>query len=79
MIMTTREQQLKERDVRRLSPAMNPVEFMQLYITSTFPQTISLPSSEQKQGLITMNSEDNTLKLMKKPLSGTKYDNHGGS
>jgi hypothetical protein len=77
-MLDTRQQQLQERDVRRLSPAVNPVAFMQLYISSTFPQTMSLPSSEQKQGLIPMNSEDNTLKLMKKPLSGTKYDNPGG-
>ncbi len=76
--MNVREQQLQERDVRKLSASTNPVEFLNRYVTSNFPQTASLPSEDQKLGFNSVNPEDNTLKLMKKPLGGTKYDNPGG-
>jgi len=76
--MENRQSQLRERDVRKLSPATNPVEFLRLYVSSNFPQTVALPSPDQKVGNMQQNLEDNTLKLMKKPLSGTKYDNPGG-
>ncbi len=75
--MNVREQQLQERDVRKLSAPTNPVEFLNRYVTSNFPQTASLPS-EIKSLVYSVNPEDNTLKLMKKPLGGTKYDNPGG-
>ena len=51
---------------------------MNMYISSNFPQTSALPSPAQEAGLIPANNEDNILKFMKKPLSGTKYDNPGG-
>jgi len=73
-----RQQQLQERDVRKLAPELDPITFMQMYIESNFPQTSSLPSPEQiSMGLGNIKQED-PLKLAKKPLSGTKYDNPGG-
>jgi hypothetical protein len=73
-----RASQLRERDVRRLSQDTHPGDFLRRYLLSNFPQTVAHASKSQKEGLIPMNQEDNTLKLMKKPLSGTKYDNPGG-
>jgi hypothetical protein len=51
---------------------------MRLYMESNFPQTSALPSPEQMQRGTDVNNQVDTLKLMKKPLSGTKYDNPGG-
>jgi hypothetical protein len=76
--MNHREKQLRERDVRKLAPELDAGTFMQLYMESNFPQTASLPSSQQMQRGLDTNQETNDLKLMKKPLSGTKYDNPGG-
>lgn len=76
--MDSRQQQLLERDVRQLAPDTDPVGFLKLYIISNFPQTSALPSEEQRNNLVPVNPEDNILKSMKKPLSGTKYDNPGG-
>jgi hypothetical protein len=45
--MNVREQQLKEADVRRDAPGLNPSSFLSLYISSNFPQTLSLPSKRQ--------------------------------
>ena len=45
--MNVREQQLKEADVRRDAPDLNPSSFLSLYIRSNFPQTVSLPSKRQ--------------------------------
>ena len=73
-----RASQLKERDVRRLSEVTHPGDFLRRYLLSNFPQTTAMPSKTQKEGIMPLNQEDNTLKLMKKPLSGTKYDNPGG-
>ena len=73
-----RAKQLQERDVRRLSEVTHPGDFLRRYLVSNFPQTMAMPSKAQKEGIMPMNQEDNTLKLMKKPLSGTKYDNPGG-
>jgi hypothetical protein len=64
--MNVREQQLQERDVRKLSAPTNPVEFLNRYVSSNFPQTVSLPSEDQTLGFNSVNPEDNTLKLMKK-------------
>lgn len=74
----TRRQQLKERDVRKLAPELDPGTFMQMYMESNFPQTASLPSPQQLAMPPVQNSAQDPLKLMKKPLSGTKYDNPGG-
>lgn len=76
--MNNRQKQLIERDVRKLAPETNASVFMNMYINSNFPQTSALPSPAQEAGLIPTNNEDNILKFMKKPLSGTKYDNPGG-
>jgi hypothetical protein len=78
MSLTPRQQQLRERDVRKLAPALDPNNFMRMYIESNFPQTVALPSQQQLSlGLSNIKAED-PLKLAKKPLSGTKYDNPGG-
>jgi len=75
--MNSREKQLLERDVRKEAPEQNPMEFLQRYISSNFPQTMSLPSNEQKHNQVPVNNSENTLKLDHKPLSGTQYDNPG--
>lgn len=78
MELNARQQQLRERDVRKLSPDLDANTFMRLYIASNFPQTLAYPSPEQLElGLSTDNQQD-PIKLSKKPLSGTKYDNPGG-
>jgi len=74
MALTPRQQQLRERDVRKLAPELDPIAFMSMYIESNFPQTVALPSQQQlSTGLSNIKQED-PLKLAKKPLSGTKYD-----
>jgi len=50
--MNVREQQLQERDVRKLSAPTNPVDFLNRYVTSNFPQTAFLPSEIKSLGLI---------------------------
>ncbi len=76
--MNNRERQLRERDVRKLAPELDADNFMQMYMESNFPQTAAIPSAGQlNQGLDVQQGTDD-LKLMKKPLSGTKYDNPGG-
>lgn len=78
MVLNVRQQQLRERDVRKLSPALDADTFMRLYMESNFPQTASYPSPQQLElGLNTDNQQD-PIKLTKKPLSGTQYDNPGG-
>jgi len=78
MTLNARQQQLRERDVRKLSPELDANTFMRLYMESNFPQTSALPSAQQMQRGMDVNNQVDTLKLMKKPLSGTKYDNPGG-
>lgn len=78
MTLNARQQQLRERDVRKLSPELDANTFMRLYMESNFPQTSALPSPQQLESGLGMNNQVDTLKLMKKPLSGTKYDNPGG-
>lgn len=78
MTLNARQKQLRERDVRKLSPELDANTFMRLYMESNFPQTSALPSPQQTQRGLDMNNQQDTLKLMKKPLSGTKYDNPGG-
>ncbi len=73
--MNAREQQLKERDVRRTAPLLNPQEFLTLYIASNFPQTSALPSPEQKALGITPQAETDGVNYTKKPPSGTSFDN----
>jgi hypothetical protein len=73
-----RSKQLRERDVRKLSPELDAGTFMQLYMESNFPQTSSMPSKGQLEFGVDSNQAKNDLKLMKKPLSGTQYDNPGG-
>lgn len=79
MELNARQRQLRERDVRKLSPELNANTFLQLYLESNFPQTSAYPSQQQQlQAEAGVNNQDDILKLMKKPLSGTKYDNPGG-
>ena len=77
--MNLREQQLREKDVRRDAPEVDPNLFLKLYMASTFPQTSALPSPEQLQGLVASNNPEDQVKSNKKiALSGTQYDNPGG-
>jgi hypothetical protein len=73
--MNLREIQLREKDVRKDAPELNPQEFLSLYLVSTFPQTAALPSKEQKLMGITPQSDPQGVNYMKKPLSGTSFDN----
>jgi hypothetical protein len=78
MQLNARQRQLRERDVRKLSPELDANTFMRLYLESNFPQTTAFPSPLQlERGVGTDNQED-PIKLNKKPLSGTSYDNPGG-
>ena len=51
---------------------------MHRYLVSNFPQTSAMPSKEQKESMLPMNNDENILKSMKKPLSGTSFDNPAG-
>lgn len=73
--MTERERQLKERDVRRDAPEVNPSAFLNLYMQSNFPQTASHPSREQIERGVTPQDQMNDVRYNKKPLSGTSFDN----
>lgn len=76
--MNFREQQLRERDVRRIAPELDPVGFLSLYIQSTFPQTAALPSAEQKLMGVMPQANPEGVNYNKKPLSGTSFDNPAG-
>jgi hypothetical protein len=75
--MNYREQQLREQDVRKFAPNMNPSEFLRRYLVSNFPQTAAIPSREQKETVMPIYSEQNDLKFKQKPLSGIQYDKPG--
>ena len=77
--MNVREQQLKERDVRRVAPDLDPLSFLDLYVASNFPQTASRPSPEQKLLGVVPQNDSESVKYNKKPLSGTSFDNPAGS
>lgn len=72
-----RQDQLNERDVRRLAPANDPVSFLRMYVESNFPQTVFMPSADQQRGLVPLEGPKDELKLAKKPPSGTGYDRPG--
>lgn len=77
--MNVREQQLREKDVRRDAPDVDPGLFLKMYLESNFPQTSSYPSPDQKAGLVpTSNPEDELKSNKKMALGGTQYDNPGG-
>jgi len=77
--MNTREQQLRELDVRKDAPDLNPSSFLSLYIKSNFPQTAALPSRNQLSlGIIPLGETEGVKSSMKIP-SGTSYDNPAGS
>lgn len=76
--MNFREQQLRERDVRRTAPDLDPSSFLSLYLASNFPQTSAHPSKEQKLLGVLPQEETKGVNYNKKPLSGTSYDNPGG-
>lgn len=73
--MTFREQQLREKDVRRTAPELDPMSFLSLYIKSTFPQTAALPSAEQKALGVMPQAKTEGVDYKKKPPSGTSFDN----
>ena len=78
--MNQAKKQLQERDVKLEAPMQNPVDFMRRYLASNFPQTAAMPSVDQKAMQVPVMSNDKELKLeMKKPLSGTSFDNPAGS
>ena len=77
--MNVREQQLREADVRKESPDLNPSSFLSLYIRSNFPQTASLPSKSQLMLGILPQEDNQSVKSNKKIPSGTSYDNPAGS
>ena len=78
MQSNARQRQLKERDVRKLAPDLDANTFMRLYMESNFPQTAALPSQQQIERGFDINKQQDPIKLAKKPLSGTQYDNPGG-
>jgi hypothetical protein len=78
MQLNSRQKQLRERDVRKLAPDLDATTFMRLYMESNFPQTSALPSPQQIERGLDINKQQDPLKLAKKPLSGTQYDNPGG-
>ena len=78
MTLNARQQQLRERDVRKLSPELNAANFMQMYMESNFPQTAALPSAQQMQRGFDNQPLADSLKLKQtKPKTGTGYDNPG--
>ena len=78
MIVNFREHQLRERDVRKTAPLLDPSSFLSLYIASNFPQTAALPSAEQKLMGIMPKGDAEDVNYKKKPLSGTSFDNPAG-
>lgn len=77
--MNVREQQLKEHDVRRIAPAMDPGSFLTLYMKSNFPQTAAHRSPEQKLEGVFPQADPKDVNYKKKPLSGTSFDNPAGN
>jgi hypothetical protein len=73
--MTFREQQLREKDVRKIAPPLDAASFLALYVASNFPQTAALPSEEQKALGVMPQGETEGVNYKKKPLSGTSFDN----
>jgi hypothetical protein len=76
--VTFREEQLRERDVRKTAPLLNPSSFLELYIASNFPQTAALPSEKQQLLGVMPQASGEDVNYKKKPLSGTSYDNPAG-
>lgn len=76
--MNFREQQLRERDVRKTAPLLDPSSFLAMYVASNFPQTAALPSTEQKLMGVMPQGDAEDVNYKKKPLSGTSYDNPAG-
>lgn len=77
--MHGREQQLRERDVRRIAPELDPVSFLDAYVASNFPQTAAFRSEEQKELGVMPQGDKGDVNYKKKPLSGTSFDNPAGS
>jgi hypothetical protein len=76
--MNHRELQLREQDVRKDAPDLDPGLFLRLYIASNFPQTAVFPSPEQKERGVTADLNQTNVNYSKKPLSGTSFDNPAG-
>ena len=69
-----RRQQLFDQDVRKTAPSLDPVSFLDLYVSSNFPQTAALPSKEQSERGVTPQMEVKDVNLQKKIPSGTQFD-----
>jgi len=66
--------QLREHDVRKIAPELDPVSFLDLYVQSNFPQTVSHRSKEQKEaGMYPQGAVEDVQ--FKKIRSGTGFDN----
>jgi hypothetical protein len=73
--MMERERQLRERDVRKDAPEIDPTTFLSMYLESNFPQTATHPSKDQAERGIIPKDELDDVRYNKKPLSGTSFDN----
>lgn len=73
--MTERERHLREMDVRKIAPTLEPSIFLQAYMRSNFPQTNVMPSPHQKEYGLIAPQVDNSVQLKQKVQSGTSFDN----
>lgn len=73
--MEAKIQKLKEKDVRDQFDELQPNAFLNAYIKSNFPQTVSLASREQKKQLERGQMPAQPINYMKKPANGTSFDN----
>lgn len=73
--MEAKIQKLKEKDVRDHFDELQPNAFLNAYIKSNFPQTVSLASQEQKKQLERGQMPAQPINYMKKPANGTSFDN----
>jgi hypothetical protein len=69
-----RQQQLRDQDVRRDAPDLDPVSFLDMYVQSNFPQTVALPSQQQKEQGMVPQTNMKDVNLQKKVPSGTQFD-----
>ncbi len=73
--MHDRMRELRERDVRRTAPGLDPTSFLDMYVSSNFPQTSALPSPEQKSLGVQPQLQDKEVKLKQNIKAGTGFDN----
>ena len=73
--MHDRFKELKERDVRRTAPELDPTSFLDMYVASNFPQTSALPSAEQKALGVQPQAQDKEVNFKQNMKAGTGFDN----